>query len=337
MLKCLEDAINNPVRRGIREIPLNDNPPSIGATKQAFKELFAKFSNGRILIHADEHRQMCDCMRDPEAGAEFSRGSMSVLAQIPGVTVLATYTDVPPLPPQHSSQVCRDPVPVPALDVNAAMQAFPELANIQKRLATRKDKLDGDQERLLRTTPLSMVQVRGTIFKSFLEKFKIESEKADLTKALTECCRLCMVDLRLPVSNDDAAKLLVGVPDINDAEFHRKARNLVVYNGLVTCDFKALLEQFDRDPKGVTVYNDGCNLMRDCVESNVDLTAHRPLEAAYYWTFHKSFTGRTFDSGRRLMLSSASSWSLTASFQKRIPRRPPKIGLARLYPKSSIH
>jgi len=220
MLKCLKDALYNPSRHGVRKIPRNNNPPGIDATQQALKDLFAKF-NGRILIHADE-RQMC--ARDDKfqkRGVEFSRGAMSVLAQTPGVTVLATYTDVPPLPSQHSSAVCRDPVSVPALDVDAVMQAFPELASFQRRLEKLKGKLDGNQERLwaslrfrlalkLRAMPLADVQVRGPHFESFMEKFKITAEEVDPTKALRECCRLCSVVIGSYVSNRNAAKLLVG-------------------------------------------------------------------------------------------------------------------------------
>jgi len=55
---------------------------------------------GVLLVHVDEHRSVCP---DPD----FRRGAMRVLAELPGVQVLATYTDIPPLPKQKSSETCR--------------------------------------------------------------------------------------------------------------------------------------------------------------------------------------------------------------------------------------
>ena len=58
---------------------------------------------GTLLVHVDEHRSMCP---DPV----FRRGAMRVLAELPGVQVLATYTDMPPLPKQKSSETCQRPI-----------------------------------------------------------------------------------------------------------------------------------------------------------------------------------------------------------------------------------
>lgn len=290
MLKCLEDAINNPSRQGVREIPLNDKPSSSEATLQAFENLFAKF-NGRILIHIDEHRGMCDRVEDPLAGANFSSGAMSVLSRTPRVTVLSTYTNMPPLPPLHSSQTCRDPVSVPTLDVDAMMQAFPELEGLQRRVNATH--LDREEKRLwaslrfrlalrLRSMPLATVQVGGAAFKDFLSKFKAEAARSNLKEELKGCCRLCTVALNRIYPNHNAAKLLMGVLDIEHEEFHRQVSNLVVYKGWVTCDFKSLLEISDPT---VPVYDCGRDLMRNILRSNVesDLTANSPLEAAYFW------------------------------------------------------
>ena len=47
---------------------------------------------------------------------------MRVLAELPGVQVLATYTDMPPLPEQKSSETCRRPIPYLLPDVEAIME-----------------------------------------------------------------------------------------------------------------------------------------------------------------------------------------------------------------------
>lgn len=92
--------------------------------------------------------------------------------------------------------------------------------------------------------PLSKVHGRGLGFTDFLAKFTAAA-KADLTAALTGCCKLCKCHFEEPSPSENAAKLLVGVLDINEEQFHRQASNLVVYQGWVTCDLKALLEMTD--------------------------------------------------------------------------------------------
>ena len=57
--------------------------------------LMQRSPKGVLLVHVDEHRSMCP---DPD----FRRRAMRVLAELPGVQVLATYTDIPPLPKQKS-------------------------------------------------------------------------------------------------------------------------------------------------------------------------------------------------------------------------------------------
>ena len=58
---------------------------------------------GVLLVHVDEHRPMCP---DPD----LRRGSMRVLAELAVVQALATYTDIPPLPKQKSSETFRRPI-----------------------------------------------------------------------------------------------------------------------------------------------------------------------------------------------------------------------------------
>ncbi len=42
-----------------------------------------------------------------------SVGEMEALAKVPRTMVIATYTEVPPLPPKGSSGVCRVPIAQP--------------------------------------------------------------------------------------------------------------------------------------------------------------------------------------------------------------------------------
>ena len=81
--------------------------PTFQRTKDMLEKDISTFMrrrpNGMLLVHVDEHRSMCP---DPD----FWRGAMRVLAELPGVQVLATYTDIPLLPKQKSSETCRRPI-----------------------------------------------------------------------------------------------------------------------------------------------------------------------------------------------------------------------------------
>lgn len=77
-------------------------------------------------------------------------------------------------------------------------------------------------------------------------------------------------------------KLLCGVPDVSYPEFHHEVTNLLVVDeGLVTCDFKGLLEM--SSPDEGQVFDKGRELMANTVSSRDLLTALWPLKAAYVW------------------------------------------------------
>merc|ERR1719410_1373639 len=91
---------------------------SFKTTASLLKEDVSNFMQsspkGVLLVHVDEHRCMCP---DPN----FRRGALGVLAELPGVHVLATYTDLPPLPALRSSGTCRRPIPCMLPDVKTIM------------------------------------------------------------------------------------------------------------------------------------------------------------------------------------------------------------------------
>ena len=76
-----------------------------------------------LWVHVDEHRSMCP---DPD----FRRGAMRVLAELPGVQVLATYADIPPLPKQKSSETCRRPIACLLPDVGTIMKECLSMGDI---------------------------------------------------------------------------------------------------------------------------------------------------------------------------------------------------------------
>ncbi len=161
----------------------------------------------RILLHLDEHRKMCQWEVDnlgDEAikWAMFRRGAMEALVNVPKVTVVATYTARPPLPAQASSAVCRDPVAMPCLDVDAAMQEIEEL-----QFPHSQDSFNGEQKQLWATLRfrlgMKLTECGLTNFHKhgnvnadqLLQKFKSEASHTDTTEALEKCIQLCTIQV----------------------------------------------------------------------------------------------------------------------------------------------
>ena len=60
-------------------------------------------------------------------GRSFRRGALEVLGMINGVTPVATFTGMPQLPPEQSSEVCRHPLPMPPLDLDLITKDIEDL------------------------------------------------------------------------------------------------------------------------------------------------------------------------------------------------------------------
>ena len=104
----------------VDEWHLPNATPSFKATQKMLQKDISTFMqrnpSGTLLVHIDEHR--CMCRADPD----FRRGAPRVLAELPGVQVVATYIDIPPLPQQKSSETCRRPIACLLPDVAAIME-----------------------------------------------------------------------------------------------------------------------------------------------------------------------------------------------------------------------
>lgn len=122
-------------------------------------------------MHIDEHGKMCPQNEGEPGqrwkGADFSKGAMTALLKVPVVRVIATYTAKPPLPPVGSSAVCRHPVSLPIIDIDAVMQAIEEL----KFPHSQKD-FDKGQKRLWATLRFRLAMSKG-LYTCMLQIFKI--------------------------------------------------------------------------------------------------------------------------------------------------------------------
>eukprot|EP01036_Dinobryon_divergens_P037334 gene37334-48823_t len=125
MFQCIKMFLD-PVSPGPHRIECNLNPPEFQTTLDELqKYLDEKLGDQhQCLFHLDEHRKMCPRISDDETGKDFSRGAMELLALISRAQVVATYIDLPLLPSQGSSGMCRISLKMPILNMN---QLFPAM------------------------------------------------------------------------------------------------------------------------------------------------------------------------------------------------------------------
>ena len=242
---------------------------------------------GLLLVHVDEHRSMCP---DPD----FRKGAMRVLAELPGVQVLATYTDIPPLPKQKSSETCRRPIACLLPDVGAIMK---------ERLAM--DDMDmGNEAILLRVATLRVtlglalqkLLLAGLHFQSseidqLLHKLNNmlgnagDNVKARLEKCIEHCNRMWMEDsARQRKSLKD---LLCGIEEDDDRVQEKRFPQEVALDDILTAPLEVLLR--DEDDDSLSPANKLHCFCQDLLKSALDnsssgtVTAGKILEHAYLW------------------------------------------------------
>jgi hypothetical protein len=175
------------------------------------------------------------------------------------------------------------------LDIDQAMRSVPELCfdRVQRRLwATLRFRL----AMKLKLLGLASLHRRETYPKTerFLEAFKISATLRDTTKALKACTQLCRSELdggsesepSLPEMDKNATKLLLGVKETTEVDWHRQVADLVIMGGIVTASLERLLTIKDPD---VRVYNMARALFLNVIASG-GLLSQTPLEAAFAWT-----------------------------------------------------
>ena len=226
--------------------------PTFQRTKDMLKKEVSTFMqrspNGVLLVHVDEHRSMS--RHDPD----FRKGAMRVLAELPGVQVLATYTDIPPLPKQKSSETCRRPIACLLPDVGAIMK---------ERLAM--DDMDmGNEAILLRVATLRVtlglalqkLLLAGLHFQSseidqLLHKLNNmlgnagDNVKARLEKCIAHCNRMWMEDSAR--QSKSLTELLCGIEEDDDRVQEKRFPQVVALDDILTAPLEVLLRDRDED------------------------------------------------------------------------------------------
>ena len=240
--------------------------------------------SGTLLVHIDEHR--CMCRADPD----FRRGALRALAELPVVQVVATYTDIPPLPQQKSSETCRRPIACLLTDVGTIMKArlpmegIVENEAIQLQVATLRVTIGLALQKLL-----AGLHFESSKIDQFLKDLQETLRNADNdVQGLEQCIQDCNKKWI-----DDSEEEQTSLVDLlccikeNDRRVQEKRFSQVVaLEDILTAPLEALLR--DRDP------NDAANrLHRQCQMlfkfalgsgATAQVTAGKVLEHAYLWT-----------------------------------------------------
>lgn len=270
---------------------------------------------GRILIHVDEHRKMCDDKKQPKQSAAFRKGAMRALEKMPYVTVIATgEKPLVEVDPRGSPTICRFPVMLPSVDISQVMNGVSDLnftsvydpatfTAVEKRLwATLNFLLGLRLASRSESGVVSMMDIHlhsgslgtpphGGRSNNFIKEFHSKFAHAQsATEALEACIDLCKFpSFKGNGQINDAVELLLGSDEerrLNTLDLRSSDIALYscgpMYMGL-TSSLEMLLSASDKD---FIVYRNGRDRFRNILRSStsLDLLPATPLEAAYAWT-----------------------------------------------------
>jgi hypothetical protein len=320
MVGCVKKLLLEPDGGWPYQGDLNDDPPSVERSREQLVELLEGFFSPRtkILLHIDEHYEMCHRKTHPNTGSSFSTGAM-LLFNTTAITVIATY--VKPLEitgEGYSSGICRYPVTLPRPDIRkivADAAKHPRLYFPNPPTLTQSSK-NTDDQRLYATlmVRLAMKLTRhgighlhnhddgvyhGEDFENFVQAFENAATKTDkgnlalTNNRLKECIKACHIGSMNVASEKQthATELLLGIKDKRLNDLTTKCVDLVVIPGpdkevRISASIERLLECVDTNSK-YCVYEIGASRMENVLTkgkySGDDILISSPLEEAYTW------------------------------------------------------
>ncbi len=214
---------------------------------------------------------------------------MRVLAErLPGAQVLATYTDIPPLPARGSSETCRRPIACLLPDVGTIMkERLPmddidmENAAILFRVATLRVTLGLALQKLL---------LAGLHFPSSEKLNNMLGNAGDDVKARLEKCIECCNQAWM----DDTASerkslidLLCGIPGDDDRVQENRFPQVVALDNILTAPLEVLICDRDYDHLSLAfLLHVSCQrVFKQALKTSprAAVTAGKILEYAYLW------------------------------------------------------
>ena len=313
MKECLEKLLNGEERLKQIKVPGSKNliPKDLSEVAREIEALLDNnLVTGRILVHVDEHRKMAD-------SSNFRKGALSVLAVVQRVEVVATYVDIPAeIPGDDSSAVCRYPIPIPLVDVDAAAR-HAEIEMLDE------DNIAADQKRLLATLKFrlaikltqevtrfhyayslnfedtAVTEIHGTYKPDISEAIKMimEAYRGCLSgkntlrrnsKRVKQLAQLTPTEFGTPIQkpSNEAMDLLLGMADteIDNLPYRLSGRLISIANKKKSILSYGFHDLFSRDPEqsetGYQVYVVAKSLFKALLTGENDLLSGTPLERA---------------------------------------------------------
>ena len=275
----------------VDEWDLPNTTPTFRTAQNLLKKDVSTFMQrspeGVLLVHVDEHRSMCP---DPD----FRKGAMRVLAELPGVQVLATYTDIPPLPKQKSAETCRRPIACLLPDVGTIMK---------ERLAM--DDMDMENEAILLRVATLRVTLGLALQKLLLAGLHFQSSQIDqllhklnnmlgnagdsvearLAKCIAHCNRMWMEEMAEQVTS--LVDLLCGIKESDSRVQEKRFPQVVALDDILTAPLEVLLRDRDEDQLSPAnkLHRSGQRIFKQALKTSprAPVTAGKILEYAYLW------------------------------------------------------
>ena len=275
----------------VDEWDLPNTTPTFRTTQNLLKKDVSTFMQrspeGVLLVHVDEHTSMCP---DPD----FRKGAMRVLAELPGIQVLVTYTDIPPLPKQKSSETCRRPIAC----------LLPDVGTIMKERLAMDDMDMGNEAILLRVATLRVtlglalqkLLLAGLHFQSseidqLLHKLNNmlgnadDNVKARLEKCIAHCNRMWMEEMAEQVTS--LVDLLCGIKESDSRVQEKRFPQVVALDDILTAPLEVLLRDRDEDQLSPAnkLHRSGQRIFKQALKTSprAPVTAGKILEYAYLW------------------------------------------------------
>ena len=219
---------------------------------------------------------------------------MRVLAELPGVQVLATYTDIPPLPKQKSSETCRRRIACLLPDVGTIMKECLSMGDIDMdneaillRVATLRVTLGLALQKLL----LASMHFPSSELDPLLDKLNNtlvnagDDVKARLEKCIAHCNRMWMDDRAR--QRKSLIDLLCGIQEDDDRLQEKRFSQVVALDDILTAPLEVLLRDKDDDLLSLAnMLHCSCQgVFKQAFEMTprAAVTAWKILESAYLW------------------------------------------------------
>ena len=260
-----------------------------GLLAEDVRRFMKRSPDGVLLLHIDEHGKMCE-------DVEFRKGAMAVMASLPQVRLVATFTDIIPQP-AVGSETCRSPVAKLCLDVKTVTERLPRLKVLMAETA--------DERRLLASLRVSLglalsnlglagLHVKDERLEAFLDRFECLAKTGDKNEVYRKCIQHCSEQWmqKGPRECKHLVDLFCGIEESDERVQEQRYPAVVSLEDTLTAPLEVLLRDADPDDPARLLYNHCRSLFKKSL-GITDWASGSVLERAYLWALACKFTRRT--------------------------------------------